>query len=155
MVRIRSDKALQKAHLLFQLEKAPSPKFTPLAEGEFSQFLSKTFGNLLSSYTLSFNRQQNRRGSLFMPNFKRKQIDSEHYYTRLIRYIHRNPIHHGFTTTFTEWEFSSYHSILSTKPTRLCRSEVVDWFGSKEAFITSQQAHEEQELPESFKLSGS
>ncbi|HEA31502.1 MAG TPA: hypothetical protein ENH91_16170 [Leeuwenhoekiella sp.] len=34
--------------------------------------VSKQFSNLFSSYTQAFNKQQKRKGSLFMKNFKRK-----------------------------------------------------------------------------------
>ncbi len=48
------------------------------------------------AYGLDFNKVNKRRGSLFMKNFKRKQIVSESYFVNLIQYIHRNPVRHGF-----------------------------------------------------------
>jgi hypothetical protein len=30
----------------------------------------------------------------------------------MICYVHHNPIHHGFTTSFDSWKYSSYKQIL-------------------------------------------
>ena len=104
-------------------------------EGEAgSKFVSREFGSLFSSYSQAFNKQQNRKGSLFMPNFKRKLIDTEDYFTQLVHYIHANPVHHGFVRRFTDWEFSSYQAFLSDKNTNLQRDEVLSWFGGVNNF---------------------
>ena len=99
-----------------------------------SKFVSREFGSLFSSYSQAFNKQQNRKGSLFIPNFKRKLIDTEDYFTQLVHYIHANPVHHGFVRRFTDWEFSSYHAFLSDKNTNLQRDEVLGWFGGVNDF---------------------
>jgi len=109
--------------------------------GKFETFqklsakLSKQFANLFSSYTQSYNKVYNRRGSLFIPNFKRKEISSNEYFTKLIHYIHANPVHHGFTDNPESWPYSSYQSIISNKKTELKRKEVIEWFGEIEDFI--------------------
>lgn len=38
-------------------------------------------------------------------------------------------------SNYHDWKFSSYNSILSDKETLVCREQVIDWFGDKEAFI--------------------
>jgi putative transposase len=73
-----------------------------------SNFLSKQFANFFSSYTQSFNKIYERRGSLFLKNFKRKEIADENYLRNLILYIHLNPIAHGFTEVISDWKWSSY-----------------------------------------------
>ncbi|MFA5555659.1 MAG: transposase [Flavobacteriaceae bacterium] len=73
-----------------------------------SNFLSKQFANFFSSYTQSFNKIYERRGSLFLKNFKRKEIVDENYLRNLILYIHLNPIKHGFTDIISDWKWSSY-----------------------------------------------
>lgn len=103
--------------------------------GLISKRISQQFSNLFNSYTKSYNKMYDRRGSLFIPNFKRKPIVSDDYYTTVIHYIHHNPVHHGFTKQVCEWPHSSYHALISDKPTRLKRAEVLEWFGSKDAFI--------------------
>ncbi|HZI24926.1 MAG TPA: hypothetical protein VFD46_07615 [Chryseolinea sp.] len=50
-----------------------------------SQFVSKQFSNLFSSYSQAFNKQQRRMGNLFISNFKRSKVDAEEYLTTLIK----------------------------------------------------------------------
>ncbi|HAK77203.1 MAG TPA: hypothetical protein DCM71_09915 [Runella sp.] len=104
-------------------------------EVNWSAFISRAFGNLYSSYSQAFNRQQNRMGSLFMPNFKRREVDNEDYLVQLIHYIHANPVHHGFVNSMDRWEFSSYHALKSVKPTKLKRDEVLEYFGGVNEFV--------------------
>ena len=59
-------------------------------------------------------------GSLFIKNFKREPILNKEYFISAIIYTHRNPIHHGFYTTFSGWCYSSYCEIIEL------RSEVVE-----------------------------
>lgn len=94
------------------------------SETELSLKLSKQFSKLFSCYTQSFNKIFNRKGSLFIPNFKRKEITSEDYLKQLIIYIHSNPIKHKITKNIEDWKYSSYHDIISEKS---------DWIKSKEA----------------------
>ena len=111
------------------------------AFGKFQTFqkleerISKQFSNLFSSYTQSINKVYERKGSLFTPNFKKKEITSDDYLSNLIRYIHANPVHHGFVKDMIDWPHSSIHAFLSQKKTSLKRDEVLDWFGGREEFI--------------------
>ncbi|UXX79975.1 hypothetical protein N7E81_02500 [Reichenbachiella carrageenanivorans] len=102
--------------------------------GGFSNVMSRQFSHLFNSYSQAFNKMYNRRGSLFISNFKQKEIANDAYLTTIIMYIHRNPIHHHFRKCFDDWPHSSYPSILSNKTSRLRKREVLDWFGGKEAF---------------------
>ncbi|WP_420318511.1 transposase [Ekhidna sp.] len=99
------------------------------------QKISQQFGNLFNAYTKAYNKMYDRRGSLFIPKFRRKHIDNDAYFTRLIAYIHNNPIHHQFITDLDDWPHSSYHSYLLDKPTRLQRNEGIEWFGGKDEFL--------------------
>ena len=105
----------------------------------FQKLVSKQFSNLYSSYAQAFNKMYNRKGSLFSPNFKRKEITSEEYLKTLVCYIHRNPIHHGFCADFKEWEHSSYHAYLSDKPSKIKRTYILGIFDGKENFIEAHQ----------------
>ena len=109
------------------------------------QFVSKQFSNLFSSYSQAFNRQQNRKGNLFISNFKRKKVDTDDYMTRLIRYIHFNPVHHGFVTDISSWRFSSFNMLNSGGDTFLARDEVIAWYGNINEFL---QAHEQDVGPD-------
>jgi putative transposase len=51
---------------------------------------------------------------------------------RVSAYIHHNPQKHGFVADFGP--YSSYHAILSSKPTRVKRDEVLAWFDGPKGF---------------------
>ncbi|GHB84011.1 hypothetical protein GCM10007390_43980 [Persicitalea jodogahamensis] len=134
LVRIKDSAALIDAY-----HRILTSRDTPKEPKEFSQsvqteFVSRQFASLFSSYSQAFNKQQGRKGSLFIPNFKRKHVASEKYYMELIHYIHANPIHHGFTRDMTAWEFSSYHAFVSQKTTMLHREEALCWFNGVDGF---------------------
>jgi hypothetical protein len=75
-----------------------------------------------------------RRGSLFIPNFKREEVTSDEHFTNVICYIHRNPVHHGFTNSFSDWPWSSYELIFDDTPTFVMKKEVMTWFGNAEDY---------------------
>ncbi len=96
--------------------------------------ISKSFSNLCSSYTQAFNKVYQRKGSLFMPNFKNTLVENELSFCNMVHYIHSNPVHHGFVKNITDWKFSSFNSLISEKLTELERDYVLDAFGGKLAF---------------------
>ena len=98
------------------------------------KYITQQFSNLFNSYAQAFNKRNNRHGSLFEKPFKRKLIDSEEYFRRLVIYIHNNPVHHGFCDSPLEYGWSSYLTCLSDKPTKLKRNTVVGWFNNEENF---------------------
>jgi putative transposase len=57
----------------------------------------------------------------------------------VIAYIHINPVHHGMTTDFENYPYSSYKGILSDKKALLNSDEVLDWSGGKNEFEISHQ----------------
>ncbi|OFX31007.1 MAG: hypothetical protein A2X08_11835 [Bacteroidetes bacterium GWA2_32_17] len=100
----------------------------------YNKLISQQFSNLFNSYTKSFNKVYNRRGSLFVPNFKRKEITSQEYLQQVVIYIHNNPVKHGFTTNPTQWKFSSYNDIINNKETFVLKEYVVSLFDNLENF---------------------
>ncbi len=96
--------------------------------------ISQQFSNLFNGYTKAFNKMYSRKGSLFIPNFKRKEITNDSYITNIICYIHGNPIHHGFVKNLTDWPWSSYQAILNDTPTFINRDEVLKWFGNRNEY---------------------
>jgi len=103
--------------------------------GGFSRVISRQFSHLFNSYTQSYNKYFNRKGSLFIPNFKRKEINSDSYFATLIAYIHYNPVHHGFIKWPEEWPHSSWHAYLQTGVTKIRRVEATEWFGRRHEFF--------------------
>jgi putative transposase len=102
------------------------------------------------SYSMSINKQEDRKGSLFIKNFKRKAIIKDNYLVNLIFYIHHNPVHHKLTTKIENYKWSSYLSILSDKPSKLVKDYVLAYFGGKERYKEfHEQIHKEKEF-ESF-----
>jgi hypothetical protein len=107
---------------------------------------SRQFSHLFNAYAQSFNKAFGRTGSLFERPFHRIEVTSECYIRQLIIYIHHNPQHHGFTENFKDYPWSSYDTILSERPTKLCRGAVIDWFNDKANFMEAHGHKADQEL---------
>ncbi len=95
--------------------------------------LHQPFSNLFNAYTKAVNKQYKRTGSLFQEHLKRIQISNEAYLCNLIVYVNTNPKHHSFSE-FENYKYSSYKSLISTKPTLLERSVVVQLFNDIDNF---------------------
>ena len=108
--------------------------FNPL-EHDLSDFIMERFSNFLNGYTKAFNKVNNRKGALFMDYLKRSKVNEDSDFTNYIWYLHKNAVHHQYTKVVGEWPYDSYQSMLSDAPTALLRNEIIEWFGSKEAFI--------------------
>lgn len=101
-----------------------------------SETVSEQLRKFFISYSKSFNKQQNRKGTLFEKHLKRVRINSEEQLLWTIYYIHRNPVHHQITPNYERFRWSSYPVILSEKETNLKRKEVFSLFSGKEEFIS-------------------
>ncbi|WP_228520618.1 hypothetical protein [Flavobacterium sp. CSZ] len=66
-------------------------------QNEFKKIIPhQSFGNLFNAYTKAINKGYNRHGALFERPFKRKRIHNDAYLQSVIKYIHYNPVNHGF-----------------------------------------------------------
>ena len=108
---------------------------------------SQYFSNFFNAYSRGVNIATQRTGALFERPFNRIPVDTESYLMRLIVYIHQNPQKHQFVTDFRDWNYSSYHDLVSNAPTRLQREKVLQLFGSREDFI---RIHQEIQPLENF-----
>jgi putative transposase len=81
--------------------------------------ISLQFRKLFSSYTQWFNHKLERKGGLFMLNYKRILVEDPTYFTKLVGYIHTNPIKHEYVEDLNDWTFSSYHAYTSSYKTRV------------------------------------
>jgi len=106
---------------------------------EIEKFLSKQFSNLFSSYTQSFNKVYKRMGSLFIKNFKRETILDKNHFFNVIIYTHRNPIHHGFCSAFTDWGYSSYSEIIKQNSKIVEVDKLIKMFGNRSRLIEIHQ----------------
>jgi putative transposase len=102
---------------------------------------SRAFASLFGTYAKAFNRAYHRTGSLFEKPFRRRHVDNHRYFAALVAYIHRNPQIHGFVEDFRDWPYSSYRAIRSSKPSRIQRADVLDWFDGPAGF---EEAHTSQ-----------
>jgi putative transposase len=135
-------------HLLVQIknedevikvfEKIKKQKFVT-TQHNISEFIMERFSNWLNGYTKAFNKMYDRKGSLFMDYLKRVEAASDSDLTNFIWYIHKNAVHHGLVKNIGDWKYDNYYSHLSNALTSLLRSTVIEWFGSKEAYIKFHQ----------------
>lgn len=107
-----------------------------------SQFASKCFSNLFNSYTQAFNRQQGRKGSLFMQNMKRLEVRGHESLSRVIRYIHVNPVRHQFVANAESWPYSSFRYLNDLASGQEDKKEIWDFFGGGQGFQTFHQLPE-------------
>jgi putative transposase len=102
-----------------------------------SDYPSKRFSDFFNAYAKAVNRAYDRTGSLFQHPFGRVLVTNDRQFWNVIAYIHRNPQKHRLVDDFREWRWSSYHTLLLDKPTRLQRETVLEWFGGKQAYVDS------------------
>lgn len=105
-----------------------------LDEKSASNLLSRQFSNFFNSYTKSFNEVYKRRGSLFIKNYKRKEIKSEAYLRSCILYLHLNPVKHRFVKDVDDWQHSSFRQFPELYP------KLLRWlFGTEEDYFKIHQ----------------
>jgi putative transposase len=97
---------------------------------------SAQFSHLFNAYCQALNKRYKRTGSLFESPFERRLVNHESYFHKLVYYIHYNPVHHRFTNHVGDYPWSSYHSFISLKETKLKRNETIERFNGIENFIS-------------------
>ena len=97
----------------------------------------------MNCYTRYFNKKYGKSGTLIEGPLKRKRVIDEDNFYHLICYIHRNPIHHGITKTYTDYKYCSYLDYVTNKESFVEREEILKGFGGERNFI---EAHEEFRL---------
>ncbi len=123
-------------HLLVKVkEHCNAQKIPSFKKMESSQDPGEQFRRFFISYAMSINKQELRRGSLFIKNFKRKIITNPNDLQKAIYYIHYNPVYHRLRKRIEDYYRSSYLSLLSDKPTKLAREKVFELFGNRNNFI--------------------
>lgn len=135
LVKIKADFELESLVKVQNLDKAPKATQTGLHSPQ--NIFSKQFARIFNSYSQAFNKENKRHGALIESPFKRKLITSETYLINTLIYIHRNPQNHFKNRKYSEYNFSSYQSILSDSQTLLKRNEVIELFDNRENFIAS------------------
>jgi len=104
---------------------------------------SRQLSHLMNSYTRYFNKKYDSSGTLIEGPLKRKRVIDEDNFNHLLCYIHRNPIHHGLSKTYSEYNYCSYLEFLMDKDSFIEKEAVLKGFGGKLNFIA---AHKEFRL---------
>lgn len=102
-----------------------------------SEIIEHYFKCWFQAYSMAFNKANNHKGNLFYKPFKRIEIANKADFIPLVIYIHANAQKHRLCKSFTQYPWSSYHSILSNSATLLSRKEVLDLFGGTAAFVAA------------------
>ena len=106
----RSSTGVEIDNFISSLEK--DPENLEGLDDLLSTYLIQQFSNLFNGYTKAINKRYRRYGSLFVPRFKRKEVDTQAYLINLLPYIHANPVLHGFSMEYGEWPYTSYDQLL-------------------------------------------
>lgn len=153
MIEVLSESKIKENLILFEKRNPDlilTKKSNAISDRTVHEIVSHQFKKFFQSYSMSFNKQQNRNGTHFQTPFKRALVTDNQYFTNLIHYIHFNPQKHGICTNFKEYEWSSYQRILIDKPTKLFKKEVLNWFGNRNEFIKFHES--EVDLPANLYL---
>ena len=133
LVKIEDEK-----NIILHFEEKKNKKFDYL-QHSIAEFIMERFSNFLNGYTKAYNKMYERKGALFLDFLKRSKANNDADFSAFVFYVHKNAVHHGYTKHIGDWQFDSYPSLLSNAPTSLLRNELIDFFGSQEAFIKFHQ----------------
>ena len=136
LIKIRSSQNLLNYHQFLKKERKQKPKVVD-ENGMFDyhKFVMLQFQHFLNGYSQAYNKRYQRKGALFLKNLKLKPVENEAYYSKLVHYIHYNPVHHGFCKKASDWTFSSFHAFLHHKRSKIAKQEVLNWFGGIDGFL--------------------
>lgn len=115
------------------------PDFQELTIEKMEERVIKRFSNFFNAYTKAFNKMFRRKGKLFLLPFQRKHITSAAYFLNTWKYIHYNPVHHGFRKSPYEWPFSSIHDYGSADSAHLALAEAMQHAGVPLNFSTTSE----------------
>ncbi|WP_243431549.1 transposase [Algoriphagus lutimaris] len=112
----------------------------------------QSFSNFLNSYAKAFNKAMDRNGSLFQRKFKRKLIENDSYLSRIILYIHLNPIKHGLVKKTNDWKYSSFGAYYSDNHSKISKELGLGWFEGLSEFLKIHENSVEEYLPVEYQL---
>ena len=115
-------------------------------DDEIHLLIARQFSDFLNAYAKGFNKMYKRRGSLFIESVYREPVTNDQYYTNLVRYIHNNPVKHGFVERASDWAYSSIHSYNLLRFNVLEGNEVMDWFGGAAPFWKFHELDEDSDV---------
>lgn len=101
----------------------------------FSKHISQQFSNFFNAYTKAINKKYERKGGLFIQNFKRRTIESQTDFANVMVYIHTNPVHHGYCKKPEKWKHSSFNEYRLMKSDFVRLSDGIQELGGVYNFI--------------------
>lgn len=107
--------------------------------------LSALMRKIGSVYARYFNRAHSRSGPLFEGRFGSVCVNTDAQFMGVMRYIHRNPVHHEERTLLGDYPWSSYAEYLSASP-GICKLDfAMSLFGGVEEFTRFHEAERDHE----------
>jgi REP element-mobilizing transposase RayT len=95
LTRIKEKEELEEVIKSFKASTGFEP-LSKLDDSIVSKIVNQQFSNLFNSYTQAFNKVYKRKGGLFMRPYKRIRVNDIAYLTKLVHYIHNNPVEGGY-----------------------------------------------------------
>ncbi len=90
--------------------------------------IAKWIQKVLSGYVQAFNKQYNRKGTLFEGSTKPRVINKDIYLYNIIHYIHYNPIKAKLISDPADWSYSSYKIWISNSENSLISKKLREEF---------------------------
>ncbi len=78
--------------------------------------LSDAMHWLLAVYVQRFNKRHGFDGPLFRSRYASCHIDDDAYFLSVVRYVHRNPVHHGLTDSHDSYRWSGHRAYTGDAP---------------------------------------
>jgi putative transposase len=132
-------------HLLASIKEEQECKFSLkelklLNKGQWQidDVISNRFKNFSFSHSHTIKNQFGIKTNVFAQKFKHILIDRDEYFSKLISYIHLNPVKHRIVKDFKYYPWTSYQPLLALDNV-LDFGYVLDWFGGTENFIRYHQ----------------
>lgn len=107
---------------------------------EYDTMIQEQLGELFSAYSKSFNKKQNHKGDLFLPQVKRKKITDPEYLKNLVRYFHYEPVNAGLVKQVYKYDHSSYNAMVNGDNKLISNVALYELFNDPDSF---ESFHEE------------
>lgn len=113
--------------------------FHLLIKQKLDNGLIRFMSNILNSYTRYFNTLEERKGPIFLPQFRSRAITSREQLIHISRYMHLNPYTSGIVDTIDDIEnyvYSSFKDYVNDLDDSLVNTDIIlsEFNGSKEKY---------------------
>lgn len=97
---------------------------------------------VFNGYVKTFNARHQSTGTLFEGPYQARHVDRDEYLAHLCRYIHANPVSHGFAASPELWPYSNYLEWIGRRPgTLVDRAFIQTHFPDVEQYAVSVQTY--------------